>query len=187
MHETGRHELEYSLDCERSPGQARFGLIAGDDGASLVAFVITPAAGSTGQAAMLERTGGDMLSGLIGQPVVRLEAPLDQLLEVGDHVEGTVVLEDGSELQIRAVQNGRRDDFDAIDFGFQVLDVPWLLRRMFEQRSQTVESVECPQRVPKDGAVMTCGAITGDGKLAITLQRTGGDYQVVEAKRVGGE
>jgi hypothetical protein len=187
IHESGRHELAYDLECERGHGAARFGVLAGDDGASLVAFVITAAAGSAAQARMLERTGRDLLGGLIGAPVVRIEAPLEQLREVGDAVEGTAWTEDGRDFPIRAEQHGRRDDFDSMDYRFQVLDAPWLLRRMLEGRSQQVESVECPERAPEDGKVMSCLAITGNGKLVLTVQRTGGNYRLVESAPSGGE
>lgn len=187
IHESGRHELAYDLECERGHGAARFGVVVGDDDASLVAFIITPAAGSAAQAAMLERTGREMLSGLIGSPVARLEAPLEQLREVGDAVEGTAWTEDGRDFPIRAEQKGRRDDFDSMDYRFQVLDVPWLLRRMLEGRSQEVESIDCPERAPEDGKVMSCLATTGSGKLVLTVQRTGGNYRLMESAPAGDE
>jgi hypothetical protein len=183
VHESGRHELVYRLDCEQSPGEARFGIVLGDGGARLTAFVITPAPGSSGQAVMLEAVGRDMLSGLIGEKVVRVNAPFADLRELGDAVEGTAWLEDGRDLPIRAVQSGRKDDFDPVDYRFQVLDVPWLLRHMLEAKSRTVESVDCPQRVVADGQVVSCTVTTDDGTLIVTLQRQGGNYRVVESAR----
>lgn len=181
INESGRQELVYDLDCERSPGEARFGIAIGDEGARLTAFVITPAPGSSGQAVMLEAVGRDMLSGLIGENVVRVNAPFSDLRELGDAVEGTAWLEDGRDLPIRAVQSGRKDDFDPVDYRFQVLDVPWLLRHMLEAKSRKVESVDCPQRVVADGQVLSCTVATDDGTLIVTLQRQGGHYRVVES------
>lgn len=181
VHESGRHELVYSLDCEHNPGDARFGVVVGDDGARLTAFVITPAPGSPGQAVMLEHTGLDMLSGLTGEKVVRLDAPLQELREFGDAIEGTAWLEDGRDLAIRVVQSGRKDDFDPVDYRFQVLDVPWLLRHMLEAKSRTIENVDCPQRVVADGQVVSCTVVTDDGTLVVSLRRQGGNYRVVES------
>jgi hypothetical protein len=187
IHETGRHELTYDLDCELGPGSARFGVLPDGDDIRLVAFVITPAAGSAGQAAMLKRTGRDLLTGLIGEPVVRIEAPLDQLREYGDVVEGMAWTEDGRDFHIRAERHGRQDDFNPMDYRFQILDVPWLLRRMLVGRSHVVESVECPQRVPEDGEVMSCLAVTDHGKTVLMVQRTGGNYNLKQSVPAGGE
>ena len=183
VNESGRHELVYALECEHGPGDARFGVVINSREARLVAFLITPANGSLGQARMLKRVGRETLAKLIGEPVVRIDAPFEQLLRVGDAVEGTAWLGDGTDLAIRAEQYGRKDDFDPIDYRFQVLDVPWLLRHMLENHSARVESVDCPRRVPADGAVVTCSAVTSDGPLTVTMKRQGGNYRVLESSR----
>jgi hypothetical protein len=188
IHESGRHELVYALDCEHGAGQARFGIMVEEEGTRLVAFVVTAAPGTPMQAAMLQEAAREMLGDLIGEPVVRVHAPLERLEKVGDAVEGSARLGDGRDVPIRAEQHGRKDDVQPIDCRFQVLDVPWLLRRMLAAQPAGVESVDCPQRVAVDGATMTCTATTGDGdRLALTIRRIGGDHRLVKSETLAGK
>lgn len=180
VHSSGRHELVYSLDCSNGPGTARFGVAEDDGGATRVsAFTLSAAPGSALQATMLEAAGRDMLSGLVGRPIDRLDAPLERLVRPGDAVEGTAGMADGGDIPFRAVQSGRKDDFDPIDYRFQVLDAPWLIERMFAQQSKEATSVECPSRVVPDGGDQTCTVdlVSGE-RLAVTIARRGGDHRV---------
>jgi len=186
IHVSGRHELVYSLECANGPGMARFGVAEDDAGVTRVtAFTLSAAPGTPLQATMLEAAGRDMLSGLVGRPIVRLDAPLDRLMRPGDAVEGTAGFADGGDMPFRAEQSGRKDDFDPIDYLFQVLDAPWLVDRMFAQQSKEAASVECPSRVVPDGGhqICTVDLVTGE-RLAVTVARRGGDHRVTSIEPI---
>jgi hypothetical protein len=184
-HVSDRHEMEYALDCERGPGVARFGLAIDDEGARVTAFVITPAPGSPIHTELMLAEGRSVLTDLIGEPVSRIDLRLDQLHDVGDAVEGTAWLPDGRDLPVRAVQHGRTDDFDVIDYTYQMLDVEWMLHRAFASRPGGVTSVDCPTRIaPEDGTV-ECRVVLGSGEtLAVTVARHGGDHRIVSSAPV---
>ncbi len=186
VHSSGRHELVYDLDCSNGAGTARFGVAEDDAGATRVtAFTLSAAPGTPLQATMLEDAGRDMLSGLVGRPIVRLDAPLERLVRPGDAVEGTASFADGGDMPFRAVQSGRKDDFDPIDYRFQVLDAPWLIERMFAQQSKETASVDCPSRVVSDGGdeICTVELVTGD-RLAVTIARRAGDHRVTSVRPI---
>ncbi len=186
VHASGRHELVYSLECANGPGTARFGVAEDDAGVTRVtAFTLSAEPGTPLQATMLEAAGRDMLSGLVGAPIVRLDAPLEALVHPGDAVEGTAVLADDRDLPVRAVQTGRKDDFDPIDYRFQVLDAAWLLERMYTQQSKDVVSVVCPSRVVPDGGTQVCTVDLMSGeRFAVTIARRGGDHRVTSIRPV---
>jgi hypothetical protein len=186
VHSSGRHELVYALDCANGPGSARFGVAEDDTGVTRVtAFTLSAEPGTPLQATMLEAAGRDMLSGLVGVPITRLDVPLEQLARTGDAVEGLAFLADGGDLPVRAVQSGRKDDFDPIDYRFQVLDSKWLLERMYAQKAETAASVACPERVVPDGGEQTCTVELMSGeRLAVTVARRGGDHRVTSIQPV---
>jgi len=180
-HHTGRHELEYRLDCANGPGVARFGLLEDGDVLKVAFYTVTPAPGSPLYAELLEKEARDMVSGLIGGEVTRVDLPFDELVEVGDTAEGSARLGDGEDLLIGAIRHGRADDFDVVDFTFRVLDVPWMIRRAFADRPDPTETIDCPSRTAPDGGAVTCGVTLASGKrLEVTVARRGGDHRIVD-------
>jgi hypothetical protein len=185
-HATGRHELAYRLECARGPGVARLGLFIDDDGSRVSAFVVSPSPGSDLHARMLNALGREMIASFINEPVERIDAPIDQLHSVGDAVEGTARLGDGREIRIGVVQQGRHDDFDTIDYRFQVLEVSWLLMRAFAARPDPAVAVECPTRVAPDGGTLTCRAEFASGETRdVTVARSGGDHRIIDSTVTG--
>lgn len=186
VHSSGRHELVYALDCANGAGTARFGVAEDEAGVTRVtAFTLSAEPGTPLQATMLEAAGRDMLSGLVGAPISRLDAPLERLVRPGDAVEGLAILADGGDIPVRAVQSGRKDDFDPIDYRFQVLDSEWLLERMYAQKEESAVAVACPSRVVPDGGDQTCTVELMSGEsLAVTIARRGGDHRVTSIRPV---
>jgi hypothetical protein len=184
-HVSGRHELEYALSAESGRGVARFGVALDDAGARLTAFNVSAEPGTPLQKALLEASLRGMVSGLVGEPVTRVEAPLDRLVRVGDAVLGKAHLAAGGDMPIRVSQKGRKDDFDTIDYACQVLDAPWLIRRLFVTQSKPVASVDCPKRVVPDGGGLTCEVKLESGeRLAATVTRRGGDHRVTSIEPI---
>jgi len=183
---TGRHEMEFALDCANGPGFARFGLAIEQNRAVITAFVVSPTPGSAVHARMLAIEGRDMVADLTGESVDHIVAPIEQLRHVGDAVEGTAVLTDGRELMIGVVQRGRTDDFDTIDYRFQVLEVSWLLKRAYAQLAEPATAVDCPARTAPDGGTMTCRVSFGSGvQRDVTVARESGDHRIVDSRPVG--
>ena len=182
-HVTGRHELEYRLQCALGPGVARLGLFIDDDGARVAAFAVSPSPGSELHDSMMEAAGRDLIASVIGEPVARVDAPIDQLTSVGDAVEGTAWLSDGREIRIGVVRHGRTDDFDSIDYRFQVLEVRWLLMRAFAARPDPAVSVTCPTRTAPDGGTLTCRVELASGETRdVTVVRSSGDHRIVGSR-----
>ncbi len=184
-HASGRHEMEYELVCADGPGFARFGMAIDEQGARLTAFLVSPTPGSALHARLLAIEGRDTIAEVIGDPVDRLDAPTERLHSIGDAVEGTAYLADGRELIIGVVQQGRADDFDSIDYRFQILEVSWLLMRAFASRPEPATSVDCPTRTAPDGGTMTCEVhLNSDEDLAVTVARRSGDHRIVDSQPV---
>ncbi|MGD8438975.1 MAG: hypothetical protein PVG53_00455 [Holophagae bacterium] len=185
-HNTGRHELEYRLDCANGPGTARFGLLEDGDALKVAFYAVTPAPGSPLYAELLENEARGMVSGLIGREIARVDLPFDALVEVGDTAEGSAWLEDGDDVVIAAIRHGRADDFDVVDFTFRVLDVPWMIRRAFADRPDPTGTIDCPTRTAPDGGTVTCGVtLTSGTRLEVTVARHGGDHRIVDVQPAG--
>jgi hypothetical protein len=179
-HASGRHELEYALACANGPAVARFGLLEDGDVLRVSAFAIRPTPGSKLAAELLAKESRDGVESMVGSGVSRVEAPFEELRSVGDAVDGTAWLADGSDLVIRIVQHGRTDDFELDDFTIQMLDVPWMIRRAFAERPDQATTVDCPGRVAPDGGSLTCSLALASGKrVAVTVARRGGDHRIV--------
>ena len=184
--QTTRHELAYELECANGPGVARLGLFIDGDGPRVSAFVVSPSPGSDLHAQMLNALGREMIASVVDEPVERIDAPIDQLHSVGDAVEGTARLGDGREIRIGVVQQGRHDDFDTIDYRFQVLEVSWLLMRAYAARPDPAVSVECPTRTAPDGGTLTCRAEFASGETRdVTVARSGGDHRIIDSTVTG--
>lgn len=184
-HASGRHEMEYELVCADGSGFARFGMAVDGEAARITAFLVSPTPGSALHARLLAIEGRDTIAGIVGQPVDRLDAPTERLHAIGDAVEGTAYLADGRELIIGVVQQGRADDFDTIDYRFQILEVSWLVMRAFTPRPQPATSVDCPTRIAPDGGTMTCEVHFESGDdLAVTVARRSGDHRIVDSRPV---
>jgi hypothetical protein len=184
---TGRHEMEFALDCADGPGFARFGLAIEHDRAVVTAFVVSPTPGSAVHARLLAVEGREKIAALTGESVDHIVAPIEQLQHVGDTVDGTAMLTDGRELIIGVVQQGRTDDFDTIDYRFQVLEVSWLLTRAYASAADPATAVDCPSRTAPDGGTMTCRVTFGSGvQRDVTVARRSGDHRIVDSQPVGG-
>lgn len=182
---SGRHEIQYALDCANGPALARLGVILEGDGAKIDAFTVGPSPGSTLHTKLLLIEGRDRIADTINEPVDHIDAPIDLLNSVGDAVEGTATLADGRELRIGVVQQGRPDDFDNIDYRFQILDVPWLLTRAYTSPADPATSVDCPKPVAPDGGTMTCTVDLASGQaLAVTIARRSGDHRIVDSQPI---
>ena len=175
-----RHtELVWALDSESGPGIARFRVELGGDAPKVTAFRIYPVPGTPLQSIVLEAALRDMVSGLLGEPVTRIAAPLEKLENVGHTVLGTAVLASERDVPVRIEQSGRTDDFELSDFKCQILDAPWLIRKSFASRSLELASVDCPSRVVPDGGAQVCDAVLKTGeRYAVTIQRRGGEHSV---------
>jgi hypothetical protein len=183
--QTTRHELAYDLECTEGPGVARLGLFIDDEGPRVAAYVVSPSPGSPIHAEMLSALGCEMISSFVDEPVERMDAPIDQLQSVNDAVEGTAWLSDGREIRIGVVQQGRHDDFDIIDYRFQVLEVSWLLMRAFAARPDPAVAVECPTRVAPDGGTLTCRAEFASGEArSVTVARSSGDHRIIDSQPI---
>jgi hypothetical protein len=185
-HASGRHEMQYTLDCANGPGVARFGLLETDEELQIAFFTVRPAPGSALSGELLTVEARTMLTTVIGEEVSRIEVPFDRLDHIGATVEGTAWLSDGRDIPIRAVQHGRADDFDTIDFTFQVLDVPWMIRRALASRPDPAETIDCPTRTAPDGGSVTCRVgLTSGGVFAVTVARQGGDHRITAFEPIG--
>ncbi len=185
LHSTGRHELEYRLDCAKGPGIARLGLFVEDDGPRVAAFAVSPTPGSDIHTRMLEALGREMIASYIDEPIERIDARIDQLRSINDAVEGTAWMTDGRDVRIGVVQQGRHDDFDTIDYRFQVLEVSWLLMRAFAARPDPAVAIECPTRVAPDGGTLTCRADFASGEArSVTVARSSGEHRIVDSQPI---
>lgn len=121
-----------------------------------------------------------MASELIGEEVDRMDVAFDRLDHVGAAVEGTAWLADGRGIAIRAVQDGRADDFDVIDYKIQMLDVPLMIRRALASRPDPAETVDCPSPIAPDGGSMTCRVrLASDTLYSATVARQGGEHRIL--------
>jgi len=181
---SGRHELEYRIGGRGGSGLFRCGLASDDQGnARVIAFLVTAQPGSALQASMLRPVARQRIAELTRESVESIEAPLEQLAEPGDAIEGTASLASGEVLAIRGEYRGDPYDFEPIDFAFQVLDVPFLVKRYFGSQNRTVQSIECPTPVAPDGASITCEIVLdGDERLSVTVARRGGDHRMLAAE-----
>jgi len=185
MNQRDRHELVYELECAKGPGVARLGLYIDDGGVRVAAFVVSPSPGSVIHTQMLSDLGREMIASFVDEPIERIDAPIDDLRSVGDSVEGTAWLNDGREIRIGIVQQGRDDDFDTIDYRFQVLEVSWLLMRAFAARPDPAVAIECPTRVAPDGGTLTCRAEFASGEArSVTVARSSGDHRIVDSQSI---
>jgi hypothetical protein len=173
-------ELEYTLAGASGPGVARFRLADAPGGVRIIAFSVSPEAGSAAQSALLEPALRDRLASLVGAPVQGLRAPLERLRQPGHAVPGTAVLAGGRELMIEARQKGRRDDFDMDDYTVEVTDVPYLVERYLRGSGVEGAAVTCPHRVLADGTAQTCRARVPAGQRTITVSRRDGQFRVTE-------
>lgn len=177
----GGNQLEYEVAAERGTLLARFAVAPGEEGGRwlVTAFLLTARPGSPEQALLLRQTGIEVLSRAVGAQVVRVEAPLDRLVKVGDAVEGTAWTGDGRAVPIMVDQHGLRDDFDAKDFRFFVLDAALVARRGLEEQLGGVATVECRDAVVPDGGETTCVATSfADERLEVLLSRAGGEHRL---------
>jgi hypothetical protein len=188
VHESGRNELVYTLECERGRLSARFGLQTDDHGVwRVIAFLVSAPPGSREQAMLLERVARKRLAEIIGAPVAGLDAPLERLVRPGDAVEGVVKLEDGKRMPVRIAQTGWKDDFDPVDYRFSILDVVWLVHRALAPRLPGPVTVRCGAAVVPDGGETVCTATGGDGtRLELVVNRSGGAYRMHQRKAQGG-
>ena len=185
MDQRDRHELAYDLECAKGPGVARIGLYIDDGGVRVAAFVVSPSPGSVIHTRMLSALGREMIASFVDEPIERIDAPIEDLGSVGDSVEGSAWLNDGREIRIGIVQQGRHDDFDVIDYRFQVLEVSWLLMRAFAARPDPAVAIECPARVAPDGGTLTCRADFASGDTrSVTVARLGGDHRIVDSQAI---
>jgi len=175
-----QRELEYALTGAGGPGVARFRLAQAPAGVRIVAFSLSPEAGSAAQAALLEPALRERLSSLLGVKVDRLQAPLAGLRRPGDAATGSALLAGGREVMIQAQQTGRRDDFDVDDYTVEVTDVPFLVERYLRGRGAAVTGVECPERVLREGTAETCRATVPGGARSLTVARRDGQHRVTE-------
>lgn len=178
----GLHLLEYTMATEGGAAAARFKLqFVDQEQAKMVAFLISAAPGSSLQARLLSVSGRQVLTSLLGQSVGQIDAPFAELRLLGDAVEGTAVLDDGSEIMIRIEQHGTAHDLDDNDYRFQVLDVPWLIRTYLISTGEAPLEVDCPSRTAPDGGSVECVATMEDGsRRAIKIGRRGGDHRLLQ-------
>ena len=178
----GLHVLEYAMGTEGGNAVARFRIrFDENEQPRIVAFLISSEPGSELQATLLSETGQEVLSGLFGVSVVRMEAPLEQLGRAGDAVEGTVWLDTGEDYAIRVYQHSTAHDLDGNDYSFQVLDVPWLIQRYLKSSGMDFSGVICPSRVAPDGDRLDCVVEYSDGtESAMSVERQGGDYRLIK-------
>ena len=178
---SGRHELEYRIGGRGGGGLFRCGLAFDDQGtARVIAFLVTAQPGSALQASMLRPVARQRVAELTQTSVVSIEAPLEELAEPGDVIEGTASLASGEVLAIRGEYRGDPYDFEPVDFAFQVLDIPFLVRRHFGSQNRTVVSIECPTPVAADGTSITCETVLdGDERLLVTVARRGGNHRML--------
>jgi len=178
----GLHRVDYALGTQGGDAVARFKLEVNDARqARIVAFLITSLPGSALQAKLLQESGRATLAPLFGQPVSRIEAPLSELRLLGDAVEGTAVLDDGSKIRIRVEQTHSAYDLDGNDYRFQVLDVAWLIRRYLVSTGETPRDVQCPAPVAPDGGSVECVATLADGSVrTLRIARRGGDHRMLK-------
>ena len=177
---SGRHELEYRVDGEGGDGLFRCGLAPDEEGNfKVIAFLVTARAGSSLQTEMLVPVAKARITELTQESIDSIEAPFGELARPGDVIEGTARLTDGRVLAIRAEYRGDPHDFEAVDFAFQVLDVPFLITRYYRSQERTVTTVECPTPVPPDGTTLDCDVVLdGDDRLSVSVTRRGGDYRM---------
>lgn len=180
----GLHQLEYSLEAGHGDGVARFQLqFIDDEHARIAAFLVTARPGSALQGRLLSATGRETLAPLLGQPVDRVEGPLADLERIGDAIEGQAVLRDGAAIPIRVEQHGTAHDLDGNDYRFQILDVPWLIRRYLVSTGAAPRRVDCPVRTAPDGGRVDCVAtLEDDSERAIAIVRQGGDHRLLPAE-----
>jgi hypothetical protein len=178
----GLHQLEYSLSTSGGDAVARFRLRFLDDRrARIVAFLVTARPGSELQARLVSDAGRQALAPVLWQPVRRIDAPLDKLERIGDAVEGQAILESGAEIPIRVEQQSTVHDFDSNDYRFQILDVPWLIRRYLVSIGDKPAEIDCPTRTAPNGGRLECVATMEDGSTrTVTLLRHGGDHRLAE-------
>lgn len=177
----GFHEIEYSLAAKGGDAVARFRLqFIDDEHARITAFLVTARPGSALQARLLSTMGREALAPLLGQPVDRIEGPLSDLERIGDVIEAQAVLEGGVMIPVRVAQHGTAHDLDGNDYRFQVLDVPWLIRRYLVSTGAAPNRVDCPDRTAPDGGRVDCVATLEDGsRREIGVVRQGGDHRLV--------
>jgi len=176
------HGVEYALKSDGGEAVARFRLrIVEGEQARIVAFLVSAKPGSQLQAELLSQSGIEVLSPLFGQSVTKIEAPLEQLELIGDSVEGLAWLDNGEDYAIRVEQHHSAYDLDGNDYRFQVLDVPWLVRRYLLASGEAPREVNCPSRLVPDGNRIDCVASLEDGsERPVSLVRAGGDYRLVK-------
>lgn len=178
----GVHRLEYSIATASGDAVARFRLHSAEDGtARILAFLLTARPGSSLQGSLLEATGRRALEPLLERLVTRIEAPLHELVRIFDAVEGAAVLADGTKIPIRVEQHSSAWDLDGNDYGFQVLDVPWLLRRHLESAGSAPVEIDCPSRVAPDGGHVDCVVtVAGGDEARYTVSRRGGEHRLLD-------
>lgn len=175
------HALEYRIEAEHGSLIGRFRMRADESGKSRIsAFLILPQPGSPLAVQLLSDTVREGLRPLVGQPVLRVLAPLADLRQAGDAVEGDLVLADESRIAVRAEQVSTTSDFSDDDYRFRILEASWLVRAHLEAAERPVDDVRCPTRVVPDGSELRCTVVRADGSTyPVRVLRRGGEHRLL--------
>lgn len=173
-------ELLYRLQTSDGPWDFRCGLEGGTpDSSGIVAYLLAQTPGSPAALRSVQDSITEALAGTVGEPVQRLDIVLEGLKARGDATQGLLWIDDERSLNVRVEQKGRSDDFDNVDYHYNIIEADFLLRRALAARSIQLARIECPARTAPDGGEIVCQAEVADGTpLEVTLRRTGGIHDM---------
>ena len=116
----GRTELQYAVPAQNGKAAFRCGLHASENIMTILAYLIAPYPDTPLYKSNLEEKAAQQLSALIGNEVIGVEIPYQQLPEVSNSAEGVAILANGERVKIMVMRSGRTDDFSQYDFSFAV-------------------------------------------------------------------
>ena len=170
-------ELSFDVSARKGPGLARFRVALDETKSGITAFSIGATPGSPLWAANLEEDLRRRLSNTLGEPVSRVDAPVEELGGVGDAVTGTARTASGLGLAVWIGQTGRTDDFEPGSYEFKVLHAPFVAGALLAGRSIDARTVTCPRELLPDGEFQLCTAELRDGgRLSVGIRRKGADH-----------
>ena len=185
LRSNGRFELQYSGSARGGAAAFRCGVHIEADQASVIAFLLLPAVDSQLYSRLISEETTAALSRVLGLTVVRVDLPFNTMLNQYDVEEGLGWTASGREFAIRAERSGRTDDFEMIDFEFQVLDVPLIVAPHLRSRQMEPDRFDCPTRVAPDGGTLHCVVYLTDGsRLALAVTRRGGEHRIVQLQAI---
>jgi len=181
----GRLELQYSVSADKAEGEFRCGLLAGDETARVIAFLLIPAHGSEAFQRSLSEEAADLLSSALAHKVSRVEISFESMPDQYDVTQGRAWLESGGDFVVRAERTGRPDDFERVDFSFQVLDIPLIVAPYLSSQGMKPEGFDCPSRVVPDGGSIDCVVrLQAGGRLRVSVTRQGGDHRITRIEQL---